>query len=99
MQTGDVMPNLLGLLAGHTYYYTNEVAPRLELPRRPPSLREFFAAMSSPQPAGAAGAAESEGEGASAAAGGAAGGAAGEEAQTAAAGEEAEAAAPKADEA
>eukprot|EP00962_Isochrysis_galbana_P053598 scaffold25052_cov110-Isochrysis_galbana.AAC.1 len=44
VQTGEMMPNLLGLLAGHLYFYTHDVAPRLLLPRRPPSFRDFVAA-------------------------------------------------------
>jgi len=32
LQTGDVGPNLLGLIAGHLYFYSTEVASRLELP-------------------------------------------------------------------
>lgn len=32
LQTGDVGPNMLGLIAGHTYFYVTEVAPRMELP-------------------------------------------------------------------
>ena len=40
LQAGDVMPNLLGMVSGHTYYYFTEVAPMLLLPRRvgPPSV-------------------------------------------------------------
>ena len=34
LQAGDVMPNLLGMVSGHTYYYFTEVAPMLLLPRR-----------------------------------------------------------------
>lgn len=45
LQTGDAMPNVLGLLAGHYYFYTHQVAPRLLLPKRPPSLSKFLAAM------------------------------------------------------
>jgi len=35
LQMGDVTPNLLGIMSGHTYYYFAEVRPRLELPREP----------------------------------------------------------------
>jgi Derlin-2/3 len=41
-QTGDIMPNLIGLLAGHTYYYAAEVAPRLVMPDELPSLGAFL---------------------------------------------------------
>ena len=34
LQAGDVMPNILGMVSGHTYYYFTEVAPMLLLPRR-----------------------------------------------------------------
>ena len=27
LQTGDIVPNLLGLICGHFYYYCTEVAP------------------------------------------------------------------------
>ena len=59
VQTGDMMPNLLGLLAGHFYFYTNEVAPRMLLPSRPPTLAQFVAAMDKAAPPGST---PSEGE-------------------------------------
>ena len=34
LQAGDIGPNLLGLVSGHTYFYGAEVAPRLLLPER-----------------------------------------------------------------
>ena len=42
LQTGDIVPNLLGLIVGHLYFYAFEVAPRLLMPERPPSLAEFL---------------------------------------------------------
>jgi len=63
-QTGDVMPNLIGLLSGHFYYYTHEVAPRLLLPKRPPTLSQFFKSMDKAEEEGAkakAGGAEEKG--------------------------------------
>jgi Derlin-2/3 len=35
LQVGDVTPNLMGVLAGHIYYYLKEVMPRLLLPDKP----------------------------------------------------------------
>ena len=32
LQTGDIVPNLLGLICGHFYYYCTEVAPQMILP-------------------------------------------------------------------
>ena len=32
LQAGDIGPNLLGLMSGHTYYYLSEVRPRMLLP-------------------------------------------------------------------
>ena len=32
LQAGDVTPNILGLMSGHTYYFLTEVKPRLEVP-------------------------------------------------------------------
>ena len=34
LQMGDVTPNALGLISGHTYFYLSEVKPRLELPEQ-----------------------------------------------------------------
>ena len=31
LQTGDIVPNLLGLICGHFYYYCTEVAPQMIL--------------------------------------------------------------------
>ena len=42
LQTGDMMPNVLGLLAGHIYYYCSEVAPRMLLPKQLPPLSELL---------------------------------------------------------
>jgi len=35
LQTGDIVPNLLGLVCGHLYYYCTEVAPNMILPASP----------------------------------------------------------------
>ena len=32
LQTGDIVPNLLGLICGHFYHYCSEVAPQMILP-------------------------------------------------------------------
>ena len=32
LQTGDIVPNLLGLICGHLYYYCTEVMPQMILP-------------------------------------------------------------------
>jgi len=42
LQTGDAVPSMLGLIAGHIYYYCEEVAPRLLMPHKLPSLAEFL---------------------------------------------------------
>merc|ERR1719231_610243 len=34
LQAGDIGPNLLGILSGHTYFYATEVRPRMLLPER-----------------------------------------------------------------
>ena len=34
IQAGDMSPNLLGMLSGHTYFYSTEVASRMLLPER-----------------------------------------------------------------
>jgi len=44
IQAGDIVPNLLGLFAGHLYYYAEEVAPRLLMPEALPTWREFWQA-------------------------------------------------------
>mmetsp|Transcript_60029 Transcript_60029/g.105065 ORF Transcript_60029/g.105065 Transcript_60029/m.105065 type:complete len:376 (-) Transcript_60029:149-1276(-) len=35
IQTGDLTPNLLSFMSGHTYYYMKELRPRLLLPAKP----------------------------------------------------------------
>lgn len=35
VQQGDITPNILGLLSGHTYYYITEARHRMLLPERP----------------------------------------------------------------
>jgi len=67
LQAGDISPNLLGLMSGHTYYYFAEVRPRLLLPEEP-TLEAVFSLLTTgtpliepePEPAAAEAAAEAE---------------------------------------
>ena len=34
VQAGDIGPNILGVLSGHTYYFLSDVRPRLLLPEK-----------------------------------------------------------------
>jgi len=59
LQTGDIVPNLLGILAGHIYYYATEVVPMINMPKELPSLKEFFDPPTSAAPK----AADADGDG------------------------------------
>ena len=69
LQAGDISPNLLGLMSGHTYYYFAEVRPRLLLPETP-TLQAVLSLLTKgtpliepePEPAAAEAAAEAEAE-------------------------------------
>lgn len=54
VQAGDILPNILGLFAGHLYFYLTEVGPRVIVPERLPTIAEFLAYRDPPAAAAAA---------------------------------------------